>query len=128
MPRLQEQGKLVALRQMVTNGMKPPVLVFVATKERARQLYQELKFERIHCDFLSADQSQAARAAAVDSFRSGKTWMLIATDLIARGMDFLGVHTVVNYDFPGTKTDYIHRCALPRAQWSSLRPCHSAAS
>lgn len=101
----------MALRQMVATGLNTPVLVFVSTKERAKQLHQELKFERIHCDYLSADQSQAARTAAVQSFRAGKTWMLIATDLIGRGMDFVGVNTVVNYDFPGTKTDYIHRCA-----------------
>lgn len=107
---MKEQGKLIALRQMVAKGMQPPVLVFVATKERAKQLHKELRFEHIHCDYVCADQSQAARAAAVESFRVGKTWMLIATDLIGRGMDFLGVHTVVNYDFPGTKTDYIHRC------------------
>jgi superfamily II DNA/RNA helicase len=108
---IQEQGKVVALRQMVAEGMQPPVLVFVATKERAKQLHKELRFERIHCDYLCANQSQAARAAAVESFRVGKTWMLISTDLIGRGMDFLGINTVVNYDFPGTKTDYIHRCS-----------------
>lgn len=41
--------------------------------------------------------------------RSGKTWVLIATDLIGRGMDFVGVNTVVNYDFPRTTADYVHR-------------------
>jgi ATP-dependent RNA helicase DDX52/ROK1 len=108
---LQEPGKLVALRQMIACGLQPPVLVFVATKERARQLYEELKYENVHCDYLSAYQSQPARAHAVENFRAGKTWMLIATDLIGRGMDFLGVNTVINYDFPGTTTEYIHRCA-----------------
>lgn len=41
--------------------------------------------------------------------RSGRTWVLVSTDLIGRGMDFVGVNTVVNYDFPSTTTDYIHR-------------------
>ena len=98
---------------MIAEGSRPPVLVFVASKDRAKQLHAELKFERIHSDYISADQSQAARAAAVDAFRAGRTWMLIATDLVGRGMDFLGVNTVVNYDFPGNQTDYIHRCATP---------------
>ncbi|CAA2972369.1 DEAD-box ATP-dependent RNA helicase 57 [Olea europaea subsp. europaea] len=40
------------------------------------------------------------RENAVDNFRSGKTWVLIATDVIARGMDFKGVSCVINYDFP----------------------------
>lgn len=63
----------------------------------------------MHVDSIHAAQSQAARQAAVDGFRSGKTWVLIATDLVGRGMDFIGVNTVINYDFPKSTTDYIHR-------------------
>jgi superfamily II DNA/RNA helicase len=66
-------------------------------------------YDGVRADHISADQSQAARSAAVDNFRSGRTWVLIATDLIGRGMDFVGVNTVVNYDFPKTTADYIHR-------------------
>lgn len=44
--------------------------------------------------------SPAARAAAINKFRIGETWVLIATDLLGRGLDFLGLNTVVNYDFP----------------------------
>ena len=53
--------------------------------------------------------SDAKRQAQVDRFRAGDTWVLIATDLMARGMDFVGVSTVVNYDFPGSPHSYIHR-------------------
>lgn len=95
---------------MLAAGLKPPVLVFVATKERAKALCRELMYEKARVDTIHADQSHAARAAAVANFRRGHTWVLITTDLLARGMDFLGVQAVVNYDFPGTKTDYIHRC------------------
>lgn len=49
------------------------------------------------------------RENAVDSFRAGKTWVLIATDLMGRGMDFKGVNHVINYDFPPTIASYIHR-------------------
>jgi hypothetical protein len=45
----------------------------------------------------------------VENFRLGKTWVLIATDLIGRGMDFVGVNTVINYDFPYSTADYVHR-------------------
>lgn len=108
---MQEKGKLLELRQMLAGGLKPPVLVFVATKERAKALCKELMYEKARVDAIHADQSHAAREAAVTNFRNGKTWVLITTDLLARGMDFLGVQAVVNYDFPGTKTDYIHRRA-----------------
>lgn len=49
------------------------------------------------------------RENAVDNFRSGKTWVLVATDVIARGMDFKGVNCVINYDFPDSMAAYVHR-------------------
>lgn len=45
----------------------------------------------------------------MNNFRAGKTWVLIATDVIARGMDFKGVNCVINYDFPDSAAAYIHR-------------------
>ena len=104
-----ESGKLLALRQLITEGLRPPVLVFVNSKERARELHRELMYDGVHVDSLHAAQSAAARSAAVENFRSGKTWVLVATDLVGRGMDFAGVNTVVNFDFPRSTTDYVHR-------------------
>lgn len=49
------------------------------------------------------------RQDAVDNLRAGKTWVLIATEVIARGMDFKGVNCVINYDFPESAAAYIHR-------------------
>lgn len=66
-------------------------------------------FDGVHADVIHSSQPQSVRNAAVDKFRSGATWLLIATDLVGRGMDFLGVQTVINYDFPQSTTDYIHR-------------------
>lgn len=51
-------------------------------------------------DVIHSDLSPAARAASINKFRIGETWVLIATDLLGRGLDFLGLNTVVNYDFP----------------------------
>lgn len=52
------------------------------------------------------------REDAVDNFRAGKTWVLIATDVIARGMDFKGINCVINYDFPESAAAYIHRIGM----------------
>ncbi len=104
-----ENGKLLALRQLISEGLRPPILVFVNTKERARELHRELMYDGVHVDSLHAAQSAAARTTAVDNFRSGKTWVLVATDLVGRGMDFIGVNTVINFDFPRSTTDYVHR-------------------
>lgn len=60
---------------------------------------------------ISADQTPAARTMAVDRFREGHIHVLVCTDLMARGIDFLNVQTVMNYDFPQSAVDYIHRSA-----------------
>ena len=104
-----EDGKLVALRQIVREGIKPPVLIFVQSVERAVQLFHELVYDGLNVDVLHADRSQAQRDATVSKFRAGKVWVLIATELVARGMDFKGVSLVINYDFPQSTTSYIHR-------------------
>lgn len=104
-----EEGKLLALRQTFAESLNPPVLVFVQSKERAKDLYNEVRFDDIRADVIHADLSQVQREDAVNNFRAGKTWVLIATDVIARGMDFKGVNCVVNYDFPDSAAAYIHR-------------------
>ncbi|CDP06712.1 unnamed protein product [Coffea canephora] len=104
-----EEGKLLALRQSFAESLNPPVLVFVQNKERAKELYNEVKFDDIRAGVIHADLSQVQREDAVNNFRAGKTWVLIATDVIARGMDFKGVNCVVNYDFPDSAAAYIHR-------------------
>ncbi|KAF6155955.1 hypothetical protein GIB67_039286 [Kingdonia uniflora] len=104
-----EEGKLLALRQSFRESLNPPILIFVQSKERARELYRELELENIRVDVIHADLSPEQREEAVDNFRAGKTWVLIATDVIARGMDFKGVNCVINYDFPESASAYIHR-------------------
>ncbi|GFZ21153.1 P-loop containing nucleoside triphosphate hydrolases superfamily protein [Actinidia rufa] len=104
-----EEGKLLALRQSFTESLNPPILVFVQNKDRAKELYGELAFADIRADVVHADLTQTQRENAVDNFRAGKTWVLIATDVIARGMDFKGVNCVINYDFPDSAAAYIHR-------------------
>ncbi|XP_076893410.1 DEAD-box ATP-dependent RNA helicase 57-like [Bidens hawaiensis] len=104
-----EEGKLIALRQTFQESLNPPVLVFVQNKERAKELYEELKLSDNRIDVIHSDLTQLQRENAIDNFRAGKTWVLIATDVIARGMDFKGVNCVINYDFPDSSSAYIHR-------------------
>lgn len=104
-----EEGKLLALHQSFAQSLNPPVLLFVQSKERAKELYGELAFEDIRAGVIHSDLSETQRVNVVDDFRAGKTWVLIATDVIARGMDFKGVNCVINYDFPDSGAAYIHR-------------------
>lgn len=60
-------------------------------------------------DVIHADRTQQQRDDVVKAFREGKVWVLICTELIGRGIDFLGVNLVINYDFPPSAISYIHR-------------------
>ncbi|XP_067232317.1 probable ATP-dependent RNA helicase DDX52 [Chanodichthys erythropterus] len=104
-----ENGKLLAMRNLIKQGFLPPVLVFVQSIDRARELFHELVYEGINVDVIHADRTQQQRDNVVSSFRSGKIWVLICTALLARGIDFKGVNLVINYDFPTSAVEYIHR-------------------
>jgi len=105
----QEAGKILAVRQHIRKGIKPPVIIFVQSKDRAQQLFRELVYDGLNVDVIHSGRTQAQRDQVVQKFRNGKVWILIATDLMARGMDFKGVNLVINYDFPQSVTSYIHR-------------------
>lgn len=105
-----EDGKLFSFRQLLQDGeIKPPALVFVQSKERAKELFGELVYDGIFVDAIHADRTKQQRDNTVKAFRAGKLWVLVCTDLMARGVDFKGVETVINYDFPQSAATYIHR-------------------
>ena len=104
-----EEGKLLAIRQIIAKGITPPVIIFMQSKERAQALYMELMYDNMHVDVIHAGKSQGARDSAVARFRKGETWVLICTDLCARGLDFKAVNLVINYDLPTSGVTYVHR-------------------
>jgi ATP-dependent RNA helicase DDX52/ROK1 len=105
-----EEGKLAAFRQLVREGgVRPPTLVFVQSKERAKELCGELLFEGVMVECMHGDRKASERDRTVQALREGKIWVLICTDLMARGIDFKGVEMVINYDLPDTRETYIHR-------------------
>ncbi|XP_015122046.1 probable ATP-dependent RNA helicase DDX52 [Diachasma alloeum] len=104
-----ERGKLVAFRNIISGGLSPPVLIFVQSKERAQELFNELIYDGINVDVIHADRTQTQRDNVVRCFREGKIWVLICTELMSRGIDFKGVNLVINYDFPPSAISYIHR-------------------
>merc|ERR1711939_78168 len=105
-----ETSKLMSLRQLVKEGkIVPPTLMFVQSKDRAQALFNELVYDGLNVDVIHADRTRAQRDNSIAAFRAGKIWVLICTDLMARGVDFKGVELVINYDMPQTAATYIHR-------------------
>jgi ATP-dependent RNA helicase DDX52/ROK1 len=104
-----EEGKLLALRQLLKQGVLPPILVFLESKERARELYHELCYDHLRVDVMHAGRSSEQRAALLEKVRAGAVWVLLCTDLCARGLDLRAVNVVVNYDLPPSCVTYVHR-------------------
>lgn len=104
-----EEGKIMALKQMVTSGIQPPAIIFCNVIERCKELYECLKSFSIPVDMIHSERTQAQREDTIKAFREGKVWILITTDLLARGLDFPDVANVINYDYPNSTASYIHR-------------------
>lgn len=85
------------------------VLVFVRLKDSANRLAEFLLKEKIKVTKLHSSRSQEQRLKALKDFKDGEAQVLVATDIVARGIDIDGVSHVVNYDFPVNPEDYVHR-------------------
>jgi superfamily II DNA/RNA helicase len=84
-------------------------LVFVKTKHRAKKLAQLLIQENLFADALHGDLRQNKREQVMQRFRTKKQRVLVATDIVARGVDISHISLVVNYDLPLCPEDYVHR-------------------
>ncbi|KAK4051563.1 RNA-dependent ATPase rok1 [Microbotryomycetes sp. JL201] len=105
-----EDHKLLSLRSIISDGQfTPPVLIFVQSILRAKELANELLFDGINVDAIHAERTPEERDKVVKGFADGRIWCLIATDVMGRGVDFKGVKLVINYDFPQSAGSYIHR-------------------
>ena len=85
------------------------VIVFCRTKHRVDACCRRLRRAGISCEPIHGDRKQNQRERALESFRAGKTDVLVATDVLARGIDVSEVRYVVNFDVPVDPEDYIHR-------------------
>ncbi|GMF12156.1 unnamed protein product [Phytophthora lilii] len=102
-----EEGKLVAMKQLLHDGLQLPALLFVQNKERANELYHELLYDGVNIGAVHADRTKEQRDDVIRRFRTGEVWVLICTDLMSRGMDFKAVNMVINYDFPQVRNDVL---------------------
>lgn len=84
-------------------------LVFSRTKHGANRLAQKLEGSGIKADAIHGNKSQNARTRALADFKSGKSQILVATDIAARGLDIDQLPHVVNFDLPNVPEDYVHR-------------------
>jgi ATP-dependent RNA helicase RhlE len=84
-------------------------LIFTRTKRGAEKLARMLKQQGYDAGCLHGDRTQGQRTTALERFRDRTSSLLVATDIMQRGIDVDGISHVINYDVPGTPEDYIHR-------------------
>jgi ATP-dependent RNA helicase RhlE len=101
--------KTSLLIKLLDHTRTESVLVFTRTKFRSKSLGQKLVRAGYRSASLHGNLSQGRRQEALNSFRSGKSQILVATDIAARGIDVSNISHVINYDIPATPEAYIHR-------------------
>jgi len=103
------QQKAQLLVHLIKENDLDRVIVFTRTKHRADRVAKVLHQNGIKCAAIHGDRSQSQRQSALDSLKAGRCRVLVATDVVARGIDVDDVSHVVNYDLPNTPEDYVHR-------------------
>jgi len=106
--RAREQ-KLQQLLKKYHKDRKNRILIFVLYKKEADRIENNLNRTGWKVTSIHGDKSQDGRTRAVEQFKSGEIPLLVATDVAARGLDIPGVDFVINYSFPLTIEDYVHR-------------------
>jgi ATP-dependent RNA helicase RhlE len=101
--------KSALLLALLRNPTFKRVLVFTRMKDGADRLAQFLKLAQVKVARLHSSRSQEQRLQALQDFKDGTAQVLVATDIVARGIDIDDVTHVVNYDFPVNPEDYVHR-------------------
>ena len=101
--------KIGIIQHLFSNGDLKRVIIFCGKKERVKEITRELKRKNINCAAMHSDLSQAERDTVMYDFKGGRTDVLVATDIVARGIDIDDIRLVINYDVPHDSEDYVHR-------------------
>ncbi len=104
-----QTGKPALLRALLEEKGARRVIIFTRTKSRADICTRQLREAGYKAESIHSDKTQAKRQQALDRFTSGKIEVLVATDVLARGIDISQVERVINYDIPESPEDYVHR-------------------
>ncbi|KIV98616.1 uncharacterized protein PV09_09608 [Verruconis gallopava] len=106
-----KNGRLIQLLQQHLSGSKKNdrILVFCLYKKEAQRVHQFLQNKGFKVAGIHGDMSQTQRIQSLEEFKKGRSNLLVATDVAARGLDIPAVKVVINVTFPLTAEDYVHR-------------------
>ncbi len=106
---VEKNDKRALLAEILKDPEIQRTLVFTRTKHGANRAAEYLAKARIPAEAIHGNKSQSARERALENFRAGKTRVLVATDIAARGIDVPGITHVINFDLPNVPESYVHR-------------------
>jgi superfamily II DNA/RNA helicase len=104
-----ENQKIPLLKYLLSDNLLKSVLVFCSTKKSAKELTRELKKQGLAVQDIHSDLDQNQRKEALTQFKNKKLNILVATDILSRGIDIEDIDQVINFDVPNDGEDYIHR-------------------
>lgn len=104
----QQKNKLIS-HLIAENPEYNSILIFCSTKRAVNELARELKRMKLPAEAISSDLEQAQREEVLQGFRSKRIRILVATDVMSRGIDIKDINLVINYDVPNDAEDYVHR-------------------
>ena len=104
-----ETQKLRILNHLFKNDELKRVIIFTSSKLKVKDINRNLRAMHVNCAEMHSDLSQAERDEVMYRFKSGQVDVLVATDIVARGIDIDDIATVINFDVPRDCEDYVHR-------------------
>ncbi|GFS16299.1 ATP-dependent RNA helicase DBP2 [Elysia marginata] len=105
----EKEDKLVKLLTEIMQEKENKTIIFVETKRKADDISRRMRRDGWPVICIHGDKSQMERDWALQEFRSSKTPILIATDVASRGLDVEDIKFVINFDYPNSSEDYVHR-------------------
>lgn len=118
-----ERHKASAVQKLIKQDKPRLALVFCNTKHRVKTLQTQLVQQGLQASALHGDLNQSQRNRIMEKFRSGKTTVLVATDVAARGIDVRNIDLVINYDIPDKMEYYVHRIGRTGRAGDSGKAC-----
>jgi len=104
-----QQQKVALVKHLLKKHDFPSVLIFCSRKENVKQLTYELRKAKFSADAIHSDLEQIEREQVLSAFRSRQLKILVATDIVSRGIDIDNINLVINFDVPHDGEDYVHR-------------------
>jgi len=107
--KVDKSRKAELVAKLIKDKSLNQVLLFISSKEHANKIYEYLKKKNIRTSIIHGDLNRGARAKSLALLKSGKTQVLVATDIAARGIDIPQLEMVINYELPEHTDDFTHR-------------------